>query len=194
MTNRHGINWDKALQLHADEKQHFIHRHPQSKALSERAARHLLFGVPLHWMDDWSTPFTLYVKQAQGARLEDMDGQHYVDFCLGDTGAMFGHSPAAVARAVATQAQQGLTTMLPSEDAAWVAEELARRFGLPYWQFAMTATDANRFALRWARAATGRDQLLVFNGCYHGTIDDVFVDLTDGNRCNAPACWDRFMT
>ncbi|KJV34355.1 aminotransferase [Aquitalea magnusonii] len=179
-TTRHGINWDKALQLHAAERERFIAARPQSQRLSAQADQHLLFGVPLHWMDDWSTPFTLYVKQAQGASFEDVDGNRYVDFCLGDTGAMFGHGPAPVARALAEQAARGLTTMLPSEDAVWVATELARRFGLPYWQFAMTATDANRFALRWARAATGRQQLLVFNGCYHGTIDDVFVDLVDG--------------
>ena len=134
----------------------------------------------MHWMRDWSMPFALHAKAAQGAELTDVDGHRYTDFCLGDTGAMFGHSPAAVAHAVAAQAAQGLTTMLPSEDGVWVAEELARRFGLPVWQFALSASDANRFALRWARAMTGRTQLLVFNGCYHGTVDDVFVDLEDG--------------
>jgi len=103
-----------------------------------------------------------------------------VDFCLGDTGAMFGHAPAPVVRAVQEQMARGCTTMLATEDAAWVGEELARRFGLPMWQSAMTASDANRFLLRWVRAATGRKKLLVFNGCYHGTVDDVFVDLVHG--------------
>ncbi|WP_293762689.1 aspartate aminotransferase family protein [uncultured Aquitalea sp.] len=180
MTTRHGINWDKAQQLHQRERELFVGCRPLSRDYSAQASEHLLFGVPLHWMDDWSTPFTLYVKSARGARFEDVDGNRYVDFCLGDTGAMFGHSPEPVARAVAEQAARGITAMLPSEDAVWVSRELARRFGLPYWQFAMTATDANRFALRWARAATRRKVLLVFNGCYHGTIDDVFVDLVDG--------------
>jgi glutamate-1-semialdehyde 2,1-aminomutase len=154
--------------------------HPQSKILSARAAEHLLFGVPMHWMNDWSTPFNLYVQSANGATLTDADGHTLTDFCLGDTGAMFGHSPEPVARALREQASNGYTSMLPTENAVWVAEELARRFGLPYWQFAMTATDANRFVLRWIRAATGRRKILVFNGCYHGTVDDVFVDLING--------------
>ncbi|WP_424782601.1 aspartate aminotransferase family protein [Paraburkholderia sp.] len=180
LNTRQGINWERAQALVERERRAFAEAMPKSRALSECAARHLLFGVPLHWMNDWSTPFSLYVDQARGASFTDVDGHRYADFCLGDTGAMFGHSPAPVARALAAQAERGLTTMLPSEDAAWVGEELARRFGLPYWQFAMTASDANRFALRWARAATGRRQIVIFNGCYHGTVDDVFVDLVDG--------------
>jgi glutamate-1-semialdehyde 2,1-aminomutase len=139
-----------------------------------------MFGVPLHWMNDWATPFALHVAQARGAQLTDVDGHRLADFCLGDTGAMFGHSPAVVSQALATQACLGLTTMLPGPDAAAVGELLADHFGLPLWQFAMTATDANRFVLRWLRAATGRKTLLVFNGCYHGTVDDVFVDLVHG--------------
>jgi glutamate-1-semialdehyde 2,1-aminomutase len=113
-----------------------------------------MFGVPLHWMNDWSAA----CGQRQGARLQDVDGHAYTDFCLGDTGAMFGHSPAPVAAALARQAAQGITAMLPGEDAVWVGEELARRFGLPVWQFALSASDANRFAIRWARALTGRDR------------------------------------
>ncbi|MDC7715256.1 aspartate aminotransferase family protein [Vogesella sp. LYT5W] len=180
MTIRHGINWDKAQALYQAERDAFIKRMPRSRELSAKAAGHLLFGVPLHWMNDWSTPFSLYVAAAQGARFTDVDGHDYVDFCLGDTGAMFGHSPKPVAEAIARQAQRGYTAMLPSEDGVWVAQELARRFGLPYWQFALSASDANRFAIRWARAITHRSQVLIFNGCYHGTVDDVFVDLVDG--------------
>ncbi|WP_018151886.1 aspartate aminotransferase family protein [Leeia oryzae] len=180
MTYNTGINWDKARALFEAEKQAFVANMPKSRELSALAGEHLLFGVPLHWMNDWSTPFSLYVDQAKGARFKDVDGHNYVDFCLGDTGAMFGHAPAPVAEAVKRQAERGFTTMLPSEDAAWVGKELSRRFGLPYWQFAMTATDANRFAIRWARAATNRPKILIFNGCYHGTVDDVFVDLVDG--------------
>ncbi|MDC7700076.1 aspartate aminotransferase family protein [Vogesella indigofera] len=180
MIIRHGINWDKAQALQIAERNAFIGRMPRSRELSAQAAGHLLFGVPLHWMNDWSTPFSLYVAAAQGARFQDVDGHDYVDFCLGDTGAMFGHSPKPVADAIARQAQRGYTAMLPSEDGVWVAQELARRFGLPYWQFALSASDANRFAIRWARAITGRSQVLIFNGCYHGTVDDVFVDLVAG--------------
>jgi len=177
---RDGLNWPRALGLAARERDSYIARNPESARLAGEAARHLLFGVPMHWMNDWSTPFALTVSEASGARFRDADGNAYVDFCLGDTGAMFGHAPPAVAHAIERQATRGYTAMLPSEDAAPVATELARRFGLPYWQFALSASDANRFVLRWLRAATGRDKVLVFNGCYHGTVDDVFVDLVDG--------------
>lgn len=179
-SSRSGINWKHALAMRAAERATFQANNPRSAALAARAAEHLLFGVPLHWMSDWSTPFSLSVVEASGAHLCDVDGHQYVDFCLGDTGAMFGHAPPAVARALAQQAMCGYTAMLPSEDAVWVAEELARRFGLPVWQFALSASDANRFVLRWLRAATGRANILVFNGCYHGTVDEVFVDLVDG--------------
>ena len=174
------MNRERAQRILARERDAFVAVRPKSKALSAQAAQHLLFGVPLHWMNDWSTPFSLYVDAARGATFTDVDGHRYVDFCLGDTGAMFGHAPPAVAQALVHQAQRGFTTMLPGEDAVAVGAALAQRFGLPYWQFAMTASDANRFALRWARAATGRDTIVVFNGCYHGTVDDVFVDLVDG--------------
>ncbi|USX20303.1 aspartate aminotransferase family protein [Oxalobacteraceae bacterium OTU3REALA1] len=177
---RDGLNWPRAQALAARERASYTSRNPESARLAAEAAQHLLFGVPMHWMNDWSTPFPLTVGEASGARFRDVDGHEYVDFCLGDTGAMFGHAPPAVAQAVARQATRGYTAMLPSEDAAPVAAELARRFGLPYWQFALSASDANRFVLRWLRAATGRDKVLVFNGCYHGTVDDVFVDLVDG--------------
>ncbi|HEY4803576.1 MAG TPA: aminotransferase class III-fold pyridoxal phosphate-dependent enzyme, partial [Paraburkholderia sp.] len=180
MQSRQGVNWDCAQRVLAREREAFIAARPKSQALSAQAAQHLLFGVPLHWMNDWSTPFSLYVDAARGATFTDVDGHRYADFCLGDTGAMFGHAPQPVARALAAQAQRGFTTMLPGEDAVAVGEALAQRFGLPYWQFAMTASDANRFAVRWARAATGRRTIVVFNGCYHGTVDDVFVDLVDG--------------
>jgi len=131
-------------------------------------------------MNDWGTPFALHVEHASGAVVTDVDGHTRVDFCLGDTGAMFGHSPAPVAAALQRQATRGFTTMLATADAAAVGAALSERFGLPFWQFAMSATDANRYIVRWIRAATGRRKLLVFNGCYHGTIEDVFVDLIDG--------------
>ena len=179
-STRQGLNWDRACALRMAEQARFTQHNPMSQALAAQCRQHLLFGVPMHWMKDWSTPFALTVAKAAGARFTDADGHSYADFCLGDTGAMFGHSPPAVARAIARQASCGLTAMLPSADAAWVAGELARRFGLPFWQFALSATDANRFVLRWLRAATGRRKILVFNGCYHGTVDDVFVDLVGG--------------
>lgn len=175
-----GVDPEQVKALLARERQRYVQRNPRSQTQANRAAQHLLFGVPLHWMNDWGTPFALQVASAEGAHLTDLDGHMLCDFCLGDTGAMFGHSPPAVAHAIQAQATRGYTTMLANEDAAAVAEALTERFGLPMWQFAMTATDANRFVLRWLRAATQRKVLVVFNGCYHGTVDDVFVDLVNG--------------
>lgn len=180
LLTRIGINPAAMARMAQQEREAFMAANPLSQAMAQRSAAHWLFGVPLHWMSDWSMPFALQVAHAQGAQVTDVDGHSYVDFCLGDTGAMFGHAPPAVVRAVQHQVAQGCTTMLATDDAAWVGAELARRFGLPMWQSALSASDANRFLLRWVRAATGRKKLLVFNGCYHGTVDDVFVDLING--------------
>jgi glutamate-1-semialdehyde 2,1-aminomutase len=146
----------------------------------EDARKFLIGGVPMNWMTEWPGPFPIFAESAKGSRLTDVDGHTYVDFCLGDTGAMFGHSPKATVNAAVRQICNGITMMLPTEDSIRVGEELARRFGLPYWQIAMTATDANRFALRMAREATRRRKILVFNGCYHGTVDETLVRLVDG--------------
>ena len=162
------------------EQRAFSERRPRSLALAARAKAHFLDGVPMHWMADWGTPFPLSVAEAQGVMLRDVDGLEYVDFCLGDTGAMFGHSPPAIAAAIAAQSARGLTCMLPDARVAAVGEQLAQRFGLPFWQLTQTATDANRAALRWARALTGRRQILVFQGCYHGTVDETMVRLREG--------------
>ena len=162
------------------ERGRFAEANPRSAAMSRQAEVHWHRGVPFHWMLDWGTPFPLFADHAQGAELWDIDGHRYDDFCLGDTGSMFGHSPPALAKAIRKQATQGLTYMLPTEDALVVANELARRFGLPSWQVTSTASEANRAVIRWARGITGRDKIVVFNGCYHGAVDDVFVDLRGG--------------
>ncbi|MCY1287308.1 Glutamate-1-semialdehyde 2,1-aminomutase [compost metagenome] len=175
-----GIAESAVATLAARERERFVQQNPKSIALAERARHSLFGGVPMHWMSDWSTPSPLFVNRAKGARFHDVDGHEYVDFCLGDTGSMFGHSPDPIARAIAEQGANGLTTMLPGEDAVVAGELLAERFGLPYWQVATTATDANRFVVRWARAITGRKVLLVFDGCYHGTVDDVMVRYREG--------------
>ena len=166
--------------LLAREQRDYIARHPCSAALATEAGRHWPGGVPLHWMADWGTPFPLVVSEASGATLVDVDGHRITDLCLGDTGAMFGHSPPAVAAAIAAQASRGLTCMLPDARVAAVGEGLARRFGLPFWQLAQTASDANRAALRWARALTGRPTVLVFHGCYHGLVEETMVRLRGG--------------
>ncbi|MBA4164298.1 MAG: aspartate aminotransferase family protein [Erythrobacter sp.] len=162
------------------ERARFAQANPASAALARRCEAHWHGGVPFHWMLDWGTPFPLFAERASGAELWDADGHRYADFCLGDTGSMFGHSPPPVARAIARQAERGLAYMLATEDAAVVADELAARFGLPFWQVTSTASEANRAVIRWCRGITGRSKILVFNGCYHGAVDDVFVDLRDG--------------
>ena len=180
------ISSNRVQDMIARESTTFLNQHEKSISLAKQTQKNFLFGVPLHWMADWNTPVPLFVERAQGAEFTCVDGHRFIDFCLGDTGAMFGHSPAPVAKVLQSQSTQGYTTMLPTADAAAAGRALSERFGLPYWQLATTATDANRFALRWARAITGRKKLLVFNGCYHGTIDDVFVDL-DAHDATAPA-------
>lgn len=159
------------------EHERFVHEHPRSRGLAERARGAWLQGVPMHWMVRWAGAFPIFVRQASGAHFTDVDGLTYLDLCLGDTGAMAGHSHPAVTEAVAERLRSGVTFMLPTEDALWVGEELQRRFGLPYWQMATTATDANRFVLRLARRISGRPKVLVFNGCYHGTVDETFATL-----------------
>jgi glutamate-1-semialdehyde 2,1-aminomutase len=144
----------------------------------------LLGGVPMTWMNKAAGGFPLYVSAARGASVRDIDGRDYVDFALGDTAAMAGHSPAPVVAAIRRRTAElgGLSTMMPTEDATWVGAELGRRFGVPLWNFSLTATDANRWALRLARAVTGRPKILVNSYCYHGTVDEVLVTI-DGNGC-----------
>jgi glutamate-1-semialdehyde 2,1-aminomutase len=168
--------------LHARERRSFLAAHPRSHALAAAAETHLLAGVPMAWMRRWPGDFPLFVADAVQGHFRDVDGIEYLDLCLGDTGAMGGHAIPSVTATVADRANRGATTMLPTEDAAWVAGELARRFGLPSWQFALSATDANRFALRIARAATGRRKILVFDWCYHGTVDETLVVLGADGR------------
>src|SRR6201981_1278098 len=175
------INRVKLKELSQREEQKFIAEHPRSAEMYARARKSLMGGVPMNWMRKWAGPFPVFVARAKGARFTDVDGREYVDLCLGDTGAMTGHSPDVVAHAIAKQVREGITLMLPTEDSIWVADELRRRFGLPYWQFALTATDANRFAIRIAREITQRSKILVYNYCYHGTVDESFAWLTNGS-------------
>ncbi len=177
------INRSKLQSLHHREESRFIADHPKSAELYRRAQNSLLGGVPMNWMKKWAGAFPLFVKSAKGAHFTDVDGRDYVDLCLGDTGAMTGHSPDIVADAVARRAKEGITLMLPTEDSLWVGEELKRRFELPYWQFTLTATDANRFAIRSARQITQRPKILVYHYCYHGTVDESFATLRDGVVC-----------
>ncbi len=178
-----GVPSDRLAAFSVREAKRFAAGRPKSKAAA-KGADVFLDGVPLHWMKDWPMPFLPLVAKAKGARITDLDGYRLDDFCLGDTGSMFGHSPKPLAKAIRAQARRGLTFMLPTEDALAAGHLLTHRFGDFRWQIATTATDANRFSIRVARAVTGRAKILVFNGCYHGTVDDVMVELSAGQTQN----------
>ncbi|MER9922697.1 aspartate aminotransferase family protein [Mesorhizobium sp. M0048] len=187
-----GIGPARIAELYETEAEVFRQARPKSMAIIGNGLPGFFGGVPMHWMNDWPTPFPILVDSARGATITDIDGNRLDDFCLGDTGSMFGHSPPPVARAIRRQAGRGLTYMLPSEDALAIGPLLQQRFGLPFWQIATTATDANRFALRIARAVTGREKILVFNGCYHGSVDETMVRLIDGRPVNRPGLAGEF--
>lgn len=171
----------QAVQAMLDQEQaRFAQLHPVSQASFTAGQAHYLYGAPSHWMRRWAGGFPLAVHSAQGVHLRCLDGLDYVDFCLGDTGGMCGHAHPAVTEAVATQLSQGATLMLPTGQAEWVGAELTRRFGLPYWGFTTSASDANRAVVRMARMVTGREKVLVFNGCYHGSVEEAHVALQDG--------------
>jgi glutamate-1-semialdehyde 2,1-aminomutase len=178
------IDRDRLTSMLGRERRQFADTHPRSRAAYERGRQTLFGGVPMTWMNKAAGGFPLYVETARGAAVRDVDGFDYVDFALGDTGAMAGHSPAPTVAALRHRAEGlgGLTTMMPTEDAAWVGGELGRRFGVPLWSFSLTATDANRWALRLARAATARPKILVNSYCYHGTVDEVLVKVDEDGR------------
>ena len=181
-----GISRPRLADFAAREARRYAHARPKARAALDAGASVFLDGVPMHWMRDWPMPFLPLVDRAEGASLTDIDGYQIDDFCLGDTGSMFGHSPPPVARAIRRQARRGLTYMLPSGAALLAGQILTETFGPFRWQIATTATDANRFALRVARAVTGRPRVLVFNGCYHGTVDDTMVALDHGRTVARP--------
>ncbi|NTW41564.1 MAG: aminotransferase class III-fold pyridoxal phosphate-dependent enzyme [Cellulomonadaceae bacterium] len=180
------IDRDRLARLHAAETSRFAADHPACAELAARGREHMPLGVPMSWMAKWPGGFPVHVADAAGAHFTCADGIEHVDLCLGDTGAMSGHSPAATVAAVTTQVAHGITTMLPSADAALVAAELTRRFGsgpsrVSQWQFTLSATDANRHVIRYARHVTGRPKVLVADFCYHGSVDETFATL-DGLR------------
>jgi glutamate-1-semialdehyde 2,1-aminomutase len=174
------IDRSRVAGLMERERASFRQRHVRSGQLADQAKRSLLFGVPMNWMTRWPGDHPVYVDRAQGARFRDVDGNEFIDFCLGDTGGMAGHAPKAAVDAIAAQAARGITLMLPVEDATWVGDEMARRFGVPYWQFTLSATDANRCAIRWAREITRRPKIVVHNWCYHGSVDEAVAILENG--------------
>ena len=174
------VDRTRLAELHDRERRAFVDARPRSRDLAEQAAAHMPGGVPMSWMVKWPGDFPVFVESAAGAHFTCVDGIDHIDLCLGDTGAMMGHSPTATVEAVTRQLARGITTMLPTEDAVAVSTGLAARFGLPHWQFTLTATDANRHAIRYARHLTGRSKVVVHNWCYHGSVDEAFATLGPG--------------
>ena len=187
-----GIRLDTLRGFRAAQEQQYCASRPISARLAQEARDGWVNGVPMQWMTDWPLPYPLFIERGEGSRLTDVDGHDYADFCLGDTGAMFGHASPPVVAAATVQAARGFTHMLPTEDAAVVGRMLREAFGLPGWQVALSATDANRFALRVARAITRRPRILVFNGCYHGTVDECMVELDGGRARTRPGLLGEF--
>lgn len=181
------VTLEKVKVLLKREEERFVRERPKSKALFEEAKKNLVGGVPMSWMRIWTGGFPVFVDRAEGVYITDADGHRYLDLCLGDTGGLCGHAHPKIVEAIADQMKnRGTTTMLPTEDAIWVGKELERRFGLPFWQVLMTATDANRMALKVARSVTGRQLILCFNGTYHGSVDETLVVNFFGELINVP--------
>ena len=169
------------------EEARFLELHPKSGEIFAQAKQVMPGGVPMSWMAKWPGAYPVFVESAHGAHFTDVDGNEYVDLCLGDTGSMTGHSPSATVTAIQDQLEHGLTAMLPTQDAVLVAQELSRRFGLPLWQFTVTATDANRHVIRYSRLITGRSKVIVIDKCYHGSVDETFATLdASGNTIKRP--------
>ena len=176
------INREHMKKLMAKEEARFLARTPKSGEAFKAAQKVMPGGVPMSWMTKWPGAYPITVDTAQGAHFTDIDGNTYIDLCLGDTGSMTGHSPAPTVAAIAAQMKRGMTAMLPTEDAAIVSGELARRFGLPLWQFTVSATDANRHAIRYSRLITGKSKIIVIDRCYHGSVDETFATLDSAGK------------
>jgi glutamate-1-semialdehyde 2,1-aminomutase len=173
------IRPERIAELMKIEEQRFLDLHKESTAAFDQSSKVMHEGVPMSWMAKWPGAHPVFVKEAKGAHFTDLDGHDYIDFCLGDTGSMTGHSPAATVAAVKAQIDKGITAMLPSENAAIVSDLLRERFGLPLWQFTVSATDANRHVIRYSRMITGRSKIVVIDRCYHGSVDETFATLDD---------------
>lgn len=176
------INRTRLVELRKKEDARFLALHPKCGDLFEAGKANMPSGVPMSWMAKWPGAYPVFIETAKGARFTDIDGNTYIDFCLGDTGSMTGHSPDATVAAIREQVGKGITAMLPTADAAIVSAELSRRFGLPLWQFTVSATDANRHVIRYSRMITGRSKIIVIDRCYHGSVDETFATLDEAGK------------
>ena len=171
------INRGNLIALRKIEDQRFLETHKKSGELFAIAKDSMPNGVPMSWMSKWPGAYPVFVAEAKGASFVDVDGNTYIDFCLGDTGSMTGHSPEATVAAIREQVGRGLSVMLPTKDAADVSTELTKRFGVPLWQFTVSATDANRHVIRYSRLITKKSKIIVIDRCYHGSVDETFATL-----------------
>ena len=176
------INRTKLVALRKLEDQRFLESHKKSGELFAKAKDSMPNGVPMSWMSKWPGAYPVFVEEAKGAGFVDVDGNTYIDFCLGDTGSMTGHSPEATVSAIREQVGRGLSAMLPTKDAAAVSTELAKRFGVPLWQFTVSATDANRHVIRYSRLITKKSKIIVIDRCYHGSVDETFATLDSSGK------------
>ena len=176
------INRGNLASLRKVEDQRFLETHKKSGELFAKARDSMPNGVPMSWMSKWPGAYPVFVEEAKGASFVDVDGNTYIDFCLGDTGSMTGHSPEATVAAIREQAGRGLSAMLPTKDAAAVSTELAKRFGVPLWQFTVSATDANRHVIRYSRLITKKAKIIVIDRCYHGSVDETFATLDSSGK------------
>jgi len=179
MTALGDLDRNRIRAWHARELARFREERPRSMAMIGRAAEHMPGGVPMAWMaSDKDQP--VYIDHGQGAGFADLDGFSYVDFNASDMAMFCGHANPQIVAAVQAQAARSTQFLLPTPASVEVAEELARRYPVPLWQFTLSATQANTEAIRLARAATGRDVVVLFQGHYHGHFEEGLVDLEDG--------------
>ena len=169
------LDLGKLDSLREREVARFRARIPRSRALYEQSRRLMPSGVPSSWMAAFYPGTEIFVSRGAGARFEDVDGNSYLDMTQSDLSMVCGFGPEAVTRAVAQRFAAGSHFLLPTEDAIAVCGLLASRFGMPFWQFTLSASAANTEAIRIARLATGRDKVLLFAGKYHGHIDETLV-------------------
>lgn len=166
------IDRRRIAELRRREDQRFVEERPRSRALLQQARASMPAGVPMSWMVSLYAHAPFFVREAKGAYITDVDGHRYLDMNLADTSMACGYGLEVVAEAVRSQFLRGSQYLLPTEVSIPATRALAQRYGMPRWQFTLAASSANVEAIRIARAFSGRDRVLVFDGKYHGILDE----------------------
>lgn len=162
------------------ERKSYLEKHGKSLQQKEKRREVLLYNAPMNWMQQWPLDFPVTVERGEKHKITDVDGNEYIDFCLGYSAAFPGHGIGEVGKALSGTMEGGMVYTMPSALDAEAGALLKERFGQDYWGFALSATDANRFIIKLCREITGRQKILVFNGCYHGTVEETFAMGEDG--------------